>query len=268
MTPSSPAAATNQASTSGLRGRVDARGRPPSAPATPARIAGRYTALWPVAAGGSRGGYPPRGRVGASSAGGAGIGRTINSETPVCRYIHPPTPSASSRPAVRRSARLAWATKPSSPAAAPHTRRNTTSGTAERRESSSSGSASGTGGPGTAEGGWITYSQPIAATTTANDVVEAGSARAALAMREPLRCRQVGPPGHAAPQRPVVAACELEVAVRDVRLRQGAGELLVLLPERIVGPGVDPEVGVQAAQSASFRPEAVERRVQLEARER
>ena len=41
MTPNVPAAATNQARTSGLRGRSLVRARPPSAPASPASVAGK-----------------------------------------------------------------------------------------------------------------------------------------------------------------------------------------------------------------------------------
>src|SRR5262249_17560994 len=44
--------------------------------------------------------------------------------------------------------------------------------------------------------------------------------------------------------------------------------LLVLLPERVVRPRVDPEVRMQAMQDVRVRPQAVERRVPLEARER
>src|SRR5713226_279813 len=146
-------------------------------------------------------------------------------------YAQPPTARASIRPAVSRSARLARAINPSSSAAVSQTPRKTSNGTAERRESSSSGSASLTAGPGSAEWGWITYSQPVAATMTARETIAADAGRTTLSMRQPLRRSEVRAPGHPAPEPPVVSTAELEVDVRNVRGRQGLREDTVLLPQ-------------------------------------
>src|SRR5438094_977692 len=162
-------------------------------------------------------------------------------------------------PAVSRSARDARATRPRKSDAVVHTARKTRNGTAERRESSSSGSASAIAGPGTAECGWITYSQPLAARMTVNDTTEAVTSRAALSMREPPGSHQIGPCCHPAPERPVVASLQLEIGVMDSCRAEDRSELEVLQSQGVVGAGVEPEVRMGATQRSRSCADSVQR---------
>src|SRR5919201_40970 len=110
--------------------------------------------------------------------------------------------------------------RPSSSAAVPQTHRNTSSGTADRRDSSSRGSASGIAELGRAECGWITYSHPVAARTTANEEREPTATRAALATSKPPARGEQRRLGVAAPECPVVAAGQRLVLVRNVLPRE------------------------------------------------
>src|SRR5437899_2154275 len=156
------------------------------------------------------------------------------------------------------------AIEPSDKAAAAQTPRNTSNGTAERRDSSSNGRASATGGPGTSECGWMMYSQPVAATMTPNDSRDAVAIRPALRMVQPPCRYEIRAPGHPSPQRPVVPAAQFHVHVRNAGCRELAGEDAVLASERVVFARVEPEVRVRAAQDRRYAAKSVERRVLFE----
>src|SRR5204862_8272307 len=136
-----------------------------------------------------------------------------------------------------------------------------TNGPAERRDRSSSGSASFTGGgPGTADCGWTTSSHPVAASTMANDAIDAAAVRTPLRMREPPGGRDVCARRIPAPQRPVVAAPQLELPVRDAEHGETIRERLVLPVERVGRSRVEPEVGVLALELRRESRDLVERR--------
>src|SRR5580765_2354617 len=150
------------------------------------------------------------------------------------------------------------AIRASESAAIAQTPRKTISGTADRRDSSSSGSASVTGGPGSAECGWITYSHPVAARTTPNERSAALAILAALSMFQPPCCSEIRAPRHSTPQRPVVPAFQLEVGVRNASRAESSRKRSVLVPQRIVGAGVEPEVRVGVAQGPGLLIQLVE----------
>src|SRR5581483_64587 len=123
-----------------------------------------------------------------------------------------------------------------------HTATYQRSGEAACFESSSSGSASPTRGPGS--GGRTTYSQPVAASATASVT---GTAPNLRSMQPPRGGEQrVG--RVAAPQRPVVPAAHDAVAVRQAERRELLRERGVLLLEVVVLAAVEPDVGVRLAQ--------------------
>src|SRR5579875_3331662 len=231
-TPSSPTAATSQESTSGERGRSLERGRARSAPPAPARARARKTTCSLAAA------------VNAVS---AEIWRTIRIETPSTKYVQPPTPIASSSAALSRSTRAQRAIAPSRAAAGAQTARKRSSGTLACPESSSRGSAACTTGPGSETRGRSRYSQPVAASRTASPARTASALRATLTMEAAGR-GEIGGHGLLAPERPVVPAARLEVAVRDVEPGQLAGEGPVLQAELVAAAGVDPEVRAAGSQ--------------------
>jgi len=116
------------------------------------------------------------------------------------------------------------------------------------RDSSSSASASCTTGPGTETAGRATYSHPVAARRTPTASMLAVALRAALRMSKPLSGNEIGGPCVVPPERPVVTAVHLEVAVGDSRSRELTGERGVLLVQRIRRARVEPEVRTELPQ--------------------
>src|SRR6476661_8112608 len=72
---------------------------------------------------------------------------------------------------------------------------------------------------------------------------------AALRTMEPLCCGEIGVDRAAAPDGPVVAAAHDGVAVRQVQLRERAGEAVVLLQRVVTGSAVEPDERVRALQA-------------------
>src|SRR5438128_3498506 len=108
-----------------------------------------------------------------------------------------------------------------------------------RCDSSSSGSASCTRGPGSDDAsGRNAYSQPVAATSTASESTAATPIRAALVIGEPARGRAVCGARVVAPQGPVVTAVGKEIAMLEPQRLELMGECFVLLAQAVGRAGV------------------------------
>src|SRR6266849_974261 len=93
--------------------------------------------------------------------------------------------------------------------------------------------------------------------------------RATLTMREPRGCRQIGDACVVAPDRPVVAAVDEPVLVRQAERGELACECRVLLAEVVGRARVEPEVRAKPAQARRgppYKESRVVRRQELEVR--
>ena len=198
----------------------------------------------------------------------AGIWRTMKNETPVWRYAQPPTPRASNRPAVSRSARPARAIQPSSSAAAAQTATNTSSGTADLP-------------------GQLVERKRVRDGRARQLGVRLDHVHPAALRRGRPRTR---PSRDAMPRRQLARGCSHRAAAastsatpslarepscdrRGARVRcdgralaQRECEASFSWHERVVASGVEPDVGVRAAEARRYGAEPLERRVPRDSR--